>query len=169
MISNHLSMVEALRPACNELSALTAQYLARGGEVHEGPAFGYRPDEVSLHYPPNFQRATVKEESNELADRVRNLAATMTIDEVMVETGISRGTLRGMGKRHRIKFNRAVGKWKAPNKVVGEKEQALVQRIYECMELKMTQNKAHQHIGISSTLFKRLIRDYSIPYPIVTY
>lgn len=169
MISNHLSMVEALRPACNELSALTAQYLAMGGEIHEGPAFGYRPESVSMHYPADFQRATVKEESNDLADKVRNLAKTMTIDEVMAETGISRGKLRGIAKRNRIGFKEAVGKSYAPNKVVGEKEAALVKRIHECMELKMTQNKAGKHIGISTTLLKRLIRDYQIPYPVITY
>lgn len=169
MISNHLSMVEAIRPACNELSALTAQYLPRGGEVHEGPAFGYRPESVSLHYAPDFQRPAVREESNDLADRVRKLAETMTIDEVMDETGMPRGKLRGMGKRYRFNFKRAVGKWSAPNKVHGEKEAALVKRIYECMELKMTQNKAGKHIGISTTLLKRLIRDYQIPYPVVTY
>lgn len=169
MISNHLSMVEALKPACNELSALTAQYLAMGGEIHQGPAFGYRPESVSLHYAPDFQRATVREESNDVADKVRKLAKTMTIDEVMAETGIPRGKLRGIAKRNSFGFKKAVGKAYAPNKVVGEKEQALVKRIYECMELKLTQNKASQHIGISSTLLKRLIRDYKIPYPVVTY
>ncbi|MCJ7959110.1 MAG: hypothetical protein MUW57_21865 [Pseudomonas sp.] len=169
MISNHLSMVEALRPACNELSALTAQYLAMGGEIHEGPAFGYRPDTVSLHYPADFQRATVKEESNDLAGKVRKLAKTMTIDEVIAETGISRGKLRGIAKRNRFAFKEAVGKWSTPNKVQGEKEEAMVKRIYECMELKMTQNQARIHIGISYKLIQRLIRDYNIPYPVVTY
>ena len=131
MISNHLSLVEALRPACNELSALTAQYLAKGGEVHEGPAFGYRPEEVSLHYTPDFQRATAFEKNGEVIDKVRNLAKTMTIDEVIAETGISRGKLRGIAKRNRIGFKEAVGKSYAPNKVQGEKEEALVKRIYE--------------------------------------
>ena len=169
MISNHLSMVEALRPACNELSALTAQYLAMGGEIHEGPAFGYRPDEVSLHYPPDFQRATVKDESHELVDRVRKLAETMTIEEVMVETGMPRGKLRGLANRNRFNFNRAKVRWTAPNRVTGEKEAALVKQIHECMELKMTQNQARIHIGISYKLIQRLIRDYNIPYPVVTH
>ncbi|WP_393922906.1 hypothetical protein [Pseudomonas fluorescens] len=169
MISILQNEVARLRPAANELAAQVQQYLAMGGEIHEGPAFGYRPESISLHYPADFQSATVKEESNELADRVRKLAETMTIDEVIVETGIPRGKLRGLGKRYRFSFKRAVGKWSAPNKVQGEKEQALVQRIYECMDLKMTQNKAGKHIGISTTLLKRLIRDYKIPYPVVTY
>lgn len=169
MISNHLSMVEALRPASNELAAQVQQYLAMGGEIHSGPDFGYRPESVSMHYPADFQRATVREESNELADRVRKLAETMTIDEAMAETGMPRGKLRGLGKRYRFNFKRAVGKWSAPNKVQGEKEAALVKQIYECMELQMTQNKAGKHIGISTTLLKRLIRDYKIPYPVVTY
>lgn len=169
MISNHLSMVEALRPACNELSALTAQYLAMGGEIHEGPAFGYRPDEISLHYPPDFQRATVKEKSNELVGRVRKLAETMTIEEAMAETGMPRGKLRGLANRNHFSFKRATGRWTAPNRVTGDKEAALAKQIYECMELKMTQNQARIHIGISYKLIQRLIRDYNIPYPVVTY
>lgn len=169
MISNHLSMVEALRPACNELSALTAQYLAMGGEIHEGPAFGYRPDEIYLHYPPDFQRATVKEKSNELVCRVRKLAETMTIEEAMAETGMPRGKLRGLANRNHFSFKRATGRWTAPNRVTGDKEAALAKQIYECMELKMTQNQARIHIGISYKLIQRLIRDYNIPYPVVTY
>jgi transposase len=169
MISNHLSLVEQLRPASNELAAMTAQYLAMGGEIHSGPDFGHRQTAISLHYPPDFQRAAVKEESNELADKVRKLAETMTIDEVMAETGISRGTLRGMSKRHRIKFKRAAGKWTAPNKVNGEVEEKYVQQIRQCLDQQMTQNKARQHIGISAKLFKRLILDHGIPYPVVTY
>lgn len=169
MISNHLGMIEALRPKSNELAAQVQQFLAMNGKIQEGAPFGYRPESTSLHYAPDFQRPAVREESNDLADRIRKLAETMTIDEVMVETGMPRGKLRGLGKRHRFNFKRAVGKWSAPNKVHGEKEAALVKRIYECMELTMTQNKAGKHIGISTTLLKRLIRDYQIPYPIVTY
>lgn len=169
MISNHLSMVEALKPACNELPALTAQYLAMGGEIHEGPAFGYRPDEISLHYPPDFQRATAKEKSNELVCRVRKLAETMTIEEAMAETGMPRGKLRGLANRNHFSFKRATGRWTAPNRVTGDKEAALAKQIYECMELKMTQNQARIHTGISYKLIQRLIRDYNIPYPVVTY
>ena len=33
----------------------------------------------------------------------------------------------------------------------------------------MTQNQARIHIGISYKLIQRLIRDYNIPYPVVTY
>lgn len=169
MISNLTNDVAYHRQAANDLAMQREQYLAAGGVIHYGPDFGYRPEEVSLHYPPDFQRSTVKEKSNELVDRVRKLAETMTIEEVMAETGMPRGKLRGLANRNRFSFKRATGRWTAPNRVTGDKEAALVKQIYECMELKMTQNQARIHIGISYKLIQRLIRDYKIPYPVVTY
>ncbi len=38
MISNHLGMVEALRPASNELAAAVEQFLAAGGTVAQLPS-----------------------------------------------------------------------------------------------------------------------------------
>ena len=37
MISNHLGMVEALRPASNELAAAVEQFLAAGGNIAQLP------------------------------------------------------------------------------------------------------------------------------------
>ena len=87
----------------------------------------------------------------------------------MAETGMPRGKLRGLANRNHFSFKRATGRWTAPNRVTGDKEAALAKQIYECMELKMTQNQARIHIGISYKLIQRLIRDYNIPYPVVTY
>ncbi|WP_256353706.1 MULTISPECIES: hypothetical protein [Pseudomonas] len=41
MISNHLSLVEALRPASDELAAAVDQYLAAGGKIEVAEPIGY--------------------------------------------------------------------------------------------------------------------------------
>ena len=43
MISNHLSMVEQLRPKSNELAAQVEQYLAAGGKIEEAESCNYKP------------------------------------------------------------------------------------------------------------------------------
>ncbi|WP_256671990.1 hypothetical protein [Pseudomonas sp. 18058] len=47
MISNHLSLVEALRPKSNELAAQVEKYLAAGGKIEEAEPIGYKPKPVS--------------------------------------------------------------------------------------------------------------------------
>ena len=43
MISNHLGMVEALRPASNELAAAVEQFLAAGGNIAQLPSPPRKP------------------------------------------------------------------------------------------------------------------------------
>lgn len=54
MISNHLSMVEALRPASNELAAAVEQFLAAGGTIclGESPAINPPPPKRSTKIDP---------------------------------------------------------------------------------------------------------------------
>ena len=54
MISNHLSLVEALRQKANELAAQVAEFVAAGGRIEEGPASGYIPKPItySSQMPP---------------------------------------------------------------------------------------------------------------------
>ncbi|MNG24662.1 hypothetical protein D3C85_1099710 [compost metagenome] len=43
MISNHLNLVEQLRPKSNELTAQVEQYLAAGGKIEEAAPYNYKP------------------------------------------------------------------------------------------------------------------------------
>lgn len=43
MISNPLSLVEALRPASDELAAQVEQYLAADGNIEAAEPIGYKP------------------------------------------------------------------------------------------------------------------------------
>lgn len=54
MISNYLSLVEALRPASDELAAQVARFLAGGGQIEEAAPIGYKPKPItySNQMPP---------------------------------------------------------------------------------------------------------------------
>ena len=47
MISNHLSLVEQLRPKSNELAAQVAQFLASGGQIKVAEPIGYKPKPIT--------------------------------------------------------------------------------------------------------------------------
>lgn len=47
MISNYLSLVEALRPASDELAAQVARFLAGGGQIEEAAPIGYKPKPIT--------------------------------------------------------------------------------------------------------------------------
>ena len=59
MISNHLSRIEELRPASNELAAQVEQYLAAGGKIDTSgslsPSLKFSPASSS-HQPFTGQR-----------------------------------------------------------------------------------------------------------------
>lgn len=76
MISNHLSLVEALRPASDELAAQVEQYLAAGGKIEVAEPIGYKPKPItySNQMPPAprpFVRRRVEAESLPLDERDR--------------------------------------------------------------------------------------------------
>ena len=54
MISNNLSLVEALRPASDELAAQVAEFLAAGGQIEEAAPYNYKPKPItySNQMPP---------------------------------------------------------------------------------------------------------------------
>ena len=47
MISNNLSLVEALRPASDELAAAVDQYLAAGGKIEVAEPYHYKPKPIT--------------------------------------------------------------------------------------------------------------------------
>lgn len=165
MISNHLSMVEALRPASDELAAQVAHYLAMGGEIREPEANAPRKSLSEGRHAPSFQNSAVKAESSEQAARIRTLANTLNRDEICEKEGISLGRLRAIGRRYNIEFQAGPKKAYAPNKVTPESEALLVIRVKDCMAKKINRSQCAKALGISTTLLLRLINDYAIDYP----
>ncbi|CRM40444.1 hypothetical protein [Pseudomonas sp. 37 R 15] len=101
MISNHLSLVEALRPASDELAAQVAEFVAVGGEIEQAPAYNYKPKPItySNQMPPApkpFVRRRVEPVPERLPTKLEEQieARKQRLAKVM-ELGISRRKVCG--------------------------------------------------------------------------
>lgn len=187
MISNHLSMVEALRPKSNELAAQVAEFVAAGGQIEEGPASGYIPKPItySNQMPPApkpFVRRRVEpitpppltplerqeEERRQRVARVMELAPTHTQKEVALATGIGRRTLLSMSKEFCFSFKRV---HQPPNsspehrEAIAKHELILVERIKAYKELGISRRQVCEKLHITNNTLKRLIAEHAIDYP----
>jgi hypothetical protein len=186
MISNHLSLVEALRPKSNELAAQVDQYLAAGGMIEEAEPIGYKPKPISYsnQMPPapkpfvrrrppappqplSAQDIRHQERVKQL-ERIREMAPTHTQAEVVEALGISRRTLYNIAQAHNLTFKGA-----ARGRLTGkDREQDLeardakfAERIRAFLELGITRRQACGRLGIANKTFERIIADHGIDYP----
>lgn len=165
-ISTDLNMVKALDPDRHALALQMEAFLNKGGTIevlpfwvsHEEPK---KPNTMT----PNFQSPGVMEETNQQAARIRKMAKTMNGAEICDKEGISRGILRGIGRRYSIEFPVGVKNAIAPNKATPEAELRLIPRIQACIDQGLTRNKCSKELRISSTLLSRLITDHNLNYP----
>lgn len=187
MISNLLSMVEALRPASNELAAAVEQYLAAGGKIEEAEPIGYKPKPVtySTQMPPApkpFVRRRVEpvapppptplerqeEQRRQRVAKVMELAPTHTQKEVALATGIGRRTLLSISKEFNFSFKRVHC---LPNSspeqraAIAKHELILAERIKAYKELGISRRQVCEKLHITNTTLKRLIEEHSIDYP----
>jgi DNA invertase Pin-like site-specific DNA recombinase len=186
MISNHLSLVEALRPKSNELAAQVDDYLAAGGKIEEAEPIGYKPKPISYsnQMPPapkpfvrrrppappqplSAQDIRHQERVKQL-ERIREMAPTHTQAEVVEALGISRRTLYNIAQAHNLTFRGA-----ARGRLTGkDREQDLeardakfAERIRAFLELGITRRQACGRLGIANKTFERIIADHGIDYP----
>ena len=186
MISNHLSLVEALRPKSNELAAQVDKYLAAGGKIEEADPIGYKPKPVSYsnQMPPapkpfvrrrppappqplSAQDIRHQERVKQL-ERIREMAPTHTQAEVVEAFGISRRTLYNIAQAHNLTFKGA-----ARGRLTGkDREQDLeardakfAERIRAFLQLRITRRQACGRLGIANKTFERIIADHGIEYP----
>ncbi|MFQ6345986.1 hypothetical protein ACQRBV_22845 [Pseudomonas sp. R11F] len=187
MISNHLSLVEALQPKSNELAAQVAEFLAAGGEIEvaEPPPppkpVVYVPQEPPA--PKPFVRRRVEpvapmpptpleikqEQRMKRVELVMQLAPTHTQSEVIEATGIGRRTLLSMSKEFDFKFKRSShGGYNSPErmKAVGERELVLVERIKAYKEVGLSRRRVCVNLHITNKTLKRILEKYSIEYPL---
>lgn len=163
-ISNELSNIKAHDHDRHLLADMTAQYLALGGKItgpETAPPKPYGRDYKGV----NIQRQSVKREADEQAARIRELAKTLNAIEICEREGLLRGNLRGIAKRYGIEFTVGRKNTYTHNKVTPESEALMVIQIKEGMAKGLNRTKCHEAMGISSTLFLRLIKDYAIDYP----
>ena len=166
MISNHLSLIEELRPASNELTAQIEQYLAAGGKIDRSGQSTPRPESIaSLKQPPTFHRPAVKTETELQIARIRQMAPTMSRRDICDKEGITLGVLKGIASRYGITFPIRPKQPSPPNKVDAIRDAFLVIRINESIAAGVSRQQCCINLKISSTLLYRLIKDYSIDYP----
>lgn len=185
MISNHLSLVEALRPASDELAAQVAEFVAAGGEIEIAepppppkpvvyvpqdppapkPFVRRRVEAAPLPYAPINARA---EKRTKLIEKVAELAATHTQSEVAQLLKVSRRTLCGITQEFGIKFKKAVrGGNQDPErqKQMEERDAQFAKRIKAFMELGITRRQCCGRLAISNKAFERIIAAHGIDYP----
>ncbi|NWC48678.1 hypothetical protein HX788_08970 [Pseudomonas edaphica] len=163
MISNHLSLVEALRPASDELAAQVDQYLAVGGKIDTQcqPA----PRTPGPKQPPTFHRPAVKTETELQVSRIKEMAATMSRRDICAKEGITLGVLKGIAGRYGIKFPIRPKQPSPPNRIDSIRDAFLVVRIKECIAEGISRQQCCNTLKISYNLLYRLIEDYGIDYP----
>ena len=166
MISNHLSLIEELRPASNELAAAVEQFLAAGGKIDTSGQSKPRPEVLaSLKQPPFFQSQSVKTETDLQVARIREMAPTTSRRDICDKEGITLGVLKGIAGRYGITFPIRPKQPSPPNKVDAIRDAFLVIRIRECIAAGVNRQQCCINLKISSTLLYRLIKDYEIDYP----
>ncbi|WP_323986449.1 hypothetical protein [Pseudomonas canadensis] len=186
MISNHLSLVEALRPASDELAAQVDQYLAAGGKIEVAEPYHYKPKPIthSNQMPPApkpFVRRKVEanplpldktdirsQDQLKLAEQIRQLGVTLTQTEVAAELGVSRRLIYNFAARYDITFKPPTrgGARNLVRKEVDEARDAkLAERIKAFLELGITRRQCCGKLAIGNKAFERIITTHGIDYP----
>ena len=186
MISNNLSLVEALRPASDELAAQVAQFLASGGQIEEAAPIGYKPKPItySNQMPPApkpFVRRRVEADplpldKNDirtqarikLTEQIRQLGVTHTQTEVAAALGVSRRLIYNHAERYDITFKaptRGGARNLVHNTVDKERDAKFAERIKAFKELGISRRQCCGKLAIGNKAFERIIAAHGIDYP----
>lgn len=190
MISNNLSLVEALRPASDELAAQVEQYLAAGGKIEVAEPIGYKPKPITysnqmppapkpfvrrradpLPPTPPTKREDQIEARRQRAVRVMELAPHHSQSEVANMTGISRRMLLNMSREFNFRFKAVPpGRHGNPDRIkaMAERDARFAERIKAFMELGVSRRKVCGKLGISAKTFARILKNHAIDYPLST-
>jgi hypothetical protein len=193
MISMELSTVQHNTAKSAELNAAVSDYLAQGGVICTLQGFAYQPKPAPESKPKPYGRLALgdrpkpapklraarkpREPSPEAEARrraraekyelVRQLAATMTITQVLYRVGLSNHRLKALAAQGGFEFQTYdPTPTLKPNKVNRDADPANVSRILEARDRGLSRKAAKDELGISNTLMKRLITEYSIDYPL---
>jgi len=185
MISNHRNLVEALRPASDELAAQVAEFVAAGGEIEEiEPAPPPKPVEYVPQQPPApkpFVRRRVEADALpldkddirtqarlKLVEQIRQLGITHTQTEVAAALGVSRRLIYNHASRYDITFKaptRGGARNLVHNVVDKERDAKFAERIREFMELGISRRQCCGKLAIGSKAFERIVAAHGIDYP----
>ncbi|WP_440061500.1 hypothetical protein ACTAB0_11660 [Pseudomonas syringae] len=189
MISPELSTIQRNKERSALLEAEVAEFLKRGGVIGTLKGFPVRPEpkpygrmSAPVARQPEPRRRTkeamraaaptdvIPDRCNAQAERiemVRKLAATMTITNVLRQTGLSIYLLRKMARVHGfeyVPFNPSVNL--APKKTDPIADAMNVVRLKAARDRGISRKAAVIELGLSNTMINRLILEYSIDYPL---
>jgi transposase len=185
MISNHLSMVEALRPASDELADQVAEFVAAGGEIEVAkPPPLPKPVVYVPQVPPApkpFVRRKAEadalpldkedirtQERLRLVEQIRQLGFTHTQTEVAAALGVSRRLIYNHASRYDITFKaptRGGARNLVHNVVDKERDAKFAERIRAFMALGISRRQCCGKLAIGSKAFERIIAAHGIDYP----
>lgn len=185
MISNHLSMIEDLRPTSDELAAQVAEFVAAGGEIEvaEPPPppkpVVYVPQEPPA--PKPFVRRRVEsaplpmapldirtQKRLKLVERIRELAPTHAKVDVAEELGIDRRTVSTIGQEFGITFKaptRGGARNLVPRRADAASDAKYAERIRAFLELGLTRRQCLGRLAMGAKAFERIIAAHGIDYP----
>ncbi|MGE1156871.1 hypothetical protein [Pseudomonas kitaguniensis] len=188
MISILRNEVERLRRAHDELAAQMEEFLARGGQIEEGPPSGYvaRPITYSNQMPPApkpFVRRRVEQQAppppakldEQIEARKQRLAKVMelaphhTQGEIATMTGISRRSLLNMSREFKFKFKTSPRGRHGNSehmKALADRDAKLAERIKAFMELGISRRKVCGKLGINTKTLARILKNHEIDYPL---
>lgn len=186
MISNYLSMVEALRPASDELAAQMAEFLAAGGQIEVAEPIGYKPKPIiySNQMPPApkpfvrrrveaaplpLDRNDIREQAEiKLLEQMRQLSKTHTQSEAAEALGMKRQNLSRVARANGIDFKKPGrgGSRGADYKASQDTRDAqFAERIRAFLELGITRRQCCGRLAIGAKAFERIIAAHGIDYP----
>lgn len=185
MISNHISMIEELRPASDELAAQVAEFVAAGGEIEEiePPP----PPKPVVYVPPEppatkpfvrrkagadalpLDRDDIRTQARlKLVEQIRQLGITNTQTEVAAVLGVSRRLIYNHASRYDITFKaptRGGARNLVHNVIDTERDVKFAERIRAFMELGISRRQCCGKLAIGSKAFERIIAAHGIDYP----
>ena len=185
MISNHLSMIEELRPASDELAAQVAEFVAAGGEIEVAEPAPPPTPVVYVPQEPPAPKPFVRRKAGadalpldkddirtqarlKLVEQIRQLGTTHTQTEVAAALGVSRRLIYNHAARYDITFKaptRGGARNLVHNVVDKERDAKFAERIRAFMELGISRRQCCGRLAIGSKAFERIIATHGIDYP----
>jgi len=186
MISNHLSLVEALRPASEDLAARMEQFLAAGGKIEVAEPIGYKPKPItySNRMPPApkpFARRRTEPEPQPLTpadirdqkrmaliEKIRGMAPNHTQSEIVEALGIGRRQLYNFAQIYGLTFKRpARGGANDEHRTeqMKARDAKFAERIKAFMEIGITRRQVCGKLGIANKTLERILAEHGIDYP----
>lgn len=175
MISLELSSIQSNSSTQAMLDAAKAEFLAHGGRIQvlDRTASAERPAPVYGHAGPESVRnsrikAAQEKDAAEL-ERIREMAARMTMRDVAQATGIGRGKLRSMAEKNDFTFQSGAEQkadWAHKSQTDEAKDARNVDRLKAFCAAGVTRQQAAKHMGVSIHVVVRLITQYGLDYPL---